>query len=127
MSNIDFPKDKTKTLDFSLLCSEVKKALLSSHEIRETNLEKGKRTKPVYWRKLGDNANYATSFSPSKILSTDCLAESLEDQGIDTLDEIIGVAITLGIQQGLRIAEYRITQQEHIINLYKAALFELKL
>lgn len=62
------------------------------------------RTKDVPWDgpDIGDHEK-ATCHSIPDNLKADYLAESKEDQGRDALDEIIGIALRLGIEQGRRI------------------------
>jgi hypothetical protein len=59
----------------------------------------------------------ATCHQPIEQLSAKTLAYSLEDQGRDALDEIIGLALRLGIEQGRRIL--RSSLEYKMINISK--------
>lgn len=64
-------------------------------------LERKNAGKNIPW--CGPNYDHANHFSPCEALKAERLAYAEEDQGRDTLTELVSVALQLGIEQGRRI------------------------
>jgi hypothetical protein len=67
-------------------------------------LERQNEAKDIPWGgpNIGTRER-STCHQPKEQLSAEMLAFALEDQGRDALDEIVGLALRLGIEQGRRI------------------------
>lgn len=95
---------------FSELVKPIKKAILFAYDLKRKNENKNI---PYKGYNIGEKS-LVTCFSPVETLRVKNLKYSLEDQGRDALDEIIAIAIQLGIEQGYRIfkdsTEYKLIQ-----------------
>ena len=102
--------DDDKPIRFELLANEICKAIRFAYKIKRQNEDQD-----IPWR--GPNigpSDRVTCLSPHEQLSAEMLAWSKDDQGRDALDEIVGLALRLGIEQGRRIFkeshEYKMMQ-----------------
>lgn len=84
---------------FDEMADPILKAIRFAYKLRRRNLGKS-----IPWNgpRLGRNMR-ANSPEFEHRLSAENLAYSQEDQGRNALDEIIGVALQVGIEQGRRI------------------------
>lgn len=87
-----------KTVSFRELVKPVREAILFAYRI-----ERVSKNRSIPWTGLnvGDDT-LVGDFSPAEKLRRSNLHYSEESQGRDALDEIIGIAIQLGIEQGKR-------------------------
>lgn len=124
MSNKPWPKDKKECVSFYKITEPILEAVRFAY-----NLERKNKNKSIPWNGLdiGDKEK-AGSFSPTEKLRAGNLKYSLEDQGRDALEEIIGLAVQLGIEQGRRIGlrdlEIKIRLQKHITAMKIRELLE---
>lgn len=94
-----WPQAKNEPLDFDALAGPLMRAVQFCY-----NLERRNHNKSVPWKGPNIGSNELACCLPAKEkLSAKNLAYSEEDQGRDPLQEIIGLAIQLGIEQGRRI------------------------
>jgi hypothetical protein len=93
-----WPKDGS-AVSFRRMGDPVRKAILFAY-----NIERKNRNRNIPWDGLdiGD-AEKARCFSPNEQLKVKNLRYSEGEQSRDALDEIIGIAIQLGIEQGRRV------------------------
>lgn len=86
-------------IDFEKLVKPLAKALRFAYSMRRQNKELDVPWKgpDIGWRER------ATCFGPKQQLSAKNLTYSNDEQGRDALNEIIGLALRLGIEQGRRI------------------------
>ncbi len=102
--------EKDKVAYFEDLTKPIVKAIKFAYSIRRKN-----KDKDVPWTGPGVGASERACCPPPKeMLSAENLKYSMDDQGRNALEEIVGVAIRLGIEQGRRIflesSEYRLLQ-----------------
>ena len=95
----NWPEDD-KPADFEDLVKPIKKALRFAYKMRRQNQDKD-----VPWAGPAKTGHEACCLPPKETLKAEQLKYSLEDQGRDALDEIIGIALRVGIEQGRRIVE----------------------
>jgi hypothetical protein len=88
-----------KIYDFEELVAPVVKALKAAYGLRRKPLADIKWEGP-------ELEQYCYSMPPAERLTAENLRYSQEDQGRSALEEIIGIAVALGIQQGRNIAEH---------------------
>jgi hypothetical protein len=99
MSNpVKWPEDGTP-LDYQSLADAIMKAIRFAYDLTRKNPH---RSVPWVGPPIGQNER-ANSLEARERLSAAQLKYSEENQGRDALDEIIGVAIQIGIEQGRRI------------------------
>jgi len=92
-----WPKDGSE-VSFSKIIDPVREAILFAYDINRKN-----KNRSIPWAGLDIGKDErATSFSPNERLRLKNLKYSENDQGRDALDEILGIAIQLGIEQGRR-------------------------
>lgn len=93
-----WPEDGS-TVHFEEIIESTKEAILFAYNIKRKN-----RNRSIPWNGLdiGDSSK-ATCFSPEEQLRLKHLRYSENDQGRDALDEILSIAVRLGIEQGQRI------------------------
>jgi len=89
--------------EFGEIAKPILKAIRFAYRIRRRN-----KDKDIPWigLDLGQDEK-VTCIRPMDLLTVDGLAFSLEDQGRNTLEEIVSLAIQLGIEQGRRIEKTR--------------------
>jgi len=93
-----WPEDGS-TVQFAEIVESVRKAILFAYNIKRKN-----RNRSIPWDGLDiGNDSKATCFSPEEQLQLEHLRYSENDQGRDALDEILSIAVRLGIEQGQRI------------------------
>lgn len=94
----DWPKDGMP-LDYQAIHDPIVKAIRFAYDLIRKN-----QNRSIPWKgpSIG-RPEAATSLEARNRLSAEMLRYSEEDQGRDALDEIIGVAIQIGIEQGRRI------------------------
>ena len=97
--------------DFEELVAPVVKALKAAYSLKRRPLA------DIEWR--GPNISNGFSLSPSERLTAENLQYSQESQGRFAIDEIIGIAVSLGIEQGKNLAAIEFKKQEL---LHQAAL-----
>lgn len=87
-----------KTVRFSDLVKDIKKAVLFAYDVKRKN-----RKKNIPWNgyDIGD-AEKVCCLCPDDHLTAENLRYSESEQGRDALDEIIGLALQLGMEQGRR-------------------------
>ena len=92
-----------KIYDFEELVKSVVKALKGAYTLRRKPLVDIKWEGP-------ELEQYCYSLPPAERLTAENLRYSQEDQGRSALEEIIGIAVALGIQQGINMttADYEI-------------------
>ncbi len=92
-------KQKDKTARFSDLADPIQRAIRFAYKLERKNIDKD-----INWTgyDIGED-DKATCSSPNEKFTAECLAYALEDQDMDALQEIITVAIQIGIEQGRRI------------------------
>jgi len=84
---------------FEDIVAPLKKAIKFAYKMRRQN-----RTKDIPWNGLDiGQPELATCFHADENLMAEHMKFSKEAQGRDALDEILGLAIRLGIEQGRRI------------------------
>jgi hypothetical protein len=94
-----WPKQPDEPLPFPTIADPIVSAIRFAYDIKRKNVGKD-----IPWK--GPNIGrreLSTCFPPDIQLSAETLGYALDDQGRDALEEIIGVAIRLGIEQGRRI------------------------
>jgi len=93
-----WPQDD-QPVDFSDLADSIQAAILFAYTIKRKNVDKS-----IPWTgyDIGSDEK-VTCFGPDEQLSAKSLAYSLDDQGRTAFEEIIGLAIRLGIEQGRRV------------------------
>jgi hypothetical protein len=91
--------DNGDCLSFELIASAICEAVRFAYKLERQN-----ESKNIPWKgpNIGQRER-ATCHQPREQLSAEMLAFALEDQGRDALDEIVAVALRLGIEQGRRI------------------------
>ena len=91
--------EKNKTVSFTELKDHIREAILFAYNIKRKN-----KNRIIPWKgyDIGEDTKI-TSFSPDERFRVHNMKYSEEDQGRDALDEILAVAIQLGIEQGRRI------------------------
>ncbi len=94
----EWPEDN-KTVMFDELTEPIIKAIRFAYDVTRKN-----ENKDIPWEGLdiGKSAR-ACCFSPPEALAASNLRYSLDDQGRDALEEIVGLAVQLGIEQGRRV------------------------
>ncbi|MCP4394505.1 MAG: hypothetical protein GY804_09610 [Alphaproteobacteria bacterium] len=92
-------KKNNKTATFSELANPIANAIRFAYNLERKNIDKD-----IKWTgyDIGEKEK-TTCFSPDEKFTAESLAFALEDQGREALEEIITVAIQLGIEQGRRI------------------------
>lgn len=90
---------QTGPVRFTDLIDPVRKAIKFAYDLKRKN-----QTKDIPWRgyNIGKRERCGSP-SPDEKLTQKSLAWVLDDQGRDALDEILCVAIQLGIEQGRRV------------------------
>jgi hypothetical protein len=96
----------TKIYDFEELVEPVVKALKSAYVLRRKPLAN------IKW--CGPDISNGFALLPSERLTAENLRYSEQDQGRHAIDEIIGIAVTLGIEQGKNIAAVEYEKRELI-------------
>jgi hypothetical protein len=94
-----WPESKHEPLDFDDIARPIIKAIRFCYGLKRKNQEKD-----VPWK--GPNigrSERATCLDAAYTVSVENLAYSRDEQGRDALEEIVGLAIRLGIEQGRRI------------------------
>lgn len=110
--------DKDEPMDFEKLTKPLVKAIRFAYDLKRKN-----RDKDIPWKGPDIGARErATCLSPSTQLKSENLIYSEEEQGRDALEEIIGLALRLGIEQGRRI-----TMTGHEVAILKTHLMLWKL
>lgn len=94
-----WPKKDDKPISFSAICEPIRDAILFAYDIKRKNANKNI---PYKGYDIG-YSEQATCCSPNEKFTVKNMKYSLEDQGRDALDEIITVAVQLGIEQGRRV------------------------
>jgi hypothetical protein len=86
-------------MDFESLTKPLVRAMRFAYKLRRQN-----RDKDIPWTgpEIGERER-ATCLSPSTQLSSENMIYSEDEQGRDGLEEIIGLALRIGIEQGRRI------------------------
>ncbi len=107
MKNKRWPENN-ETANFHDIVSPIRKAIEFAYELRRINKQKN-----IPWGgfDIGEMEKI-TCFSPSDNLRYKHLKYSLEEQGRDALDEILGICIRLGIEQGRRKTIRKFKEQE---------------
>ena len=95
---IKWPDDGSP-LDYQSLADPIRKAVRFAYEMSRKNVG---HSVPWNGPAIG-RPEAATSLEAKHRLSAEALKYSEEDQGRDALDEIIGIAVQIGIEQGRRI------------------------
>ena len=95
---LEWPDDGNP-LDYQSIADPIRKAIRFAYEMSRKNVGRS-----VPWRgpPIG-RSEAGNSLQAKHRLSAEMLRYSEEDQGRDALDEIIGVAVQIGIEQGRRI------------------------
>jgi len=93
-----WPKDD-KIVSFVEITEPIREAILFAYTIKRKN-----KNRSIPWNGLdiGEDEK-CTCFSPKDQFHLDNLRYSEDEQGRDALDEILGLAVRLGIEQGRRI------------------------
>src|SRR3989304_4553686 len=91
--------ENNKPADFEDIVKHLKMALKFAYKMRRQNLHKDI---PYDGFDIG-HQQLAGCFHANETLSVKQLQFVLEDQGRDALDEILGLAVQLGIEQGRRV------------------------
>ena len=112
MSNKTFDKP----LDFSYLVKSCRYALLQAYSLKRINEDKD-----IKWNGPLPKNDLHVCFPIPDRLTADYLKQSLEDQGRDALTEIIGVILTVGIEQGMAL------QKESILSSSVLEILKLSL
>ena len=100
---VKWPKDET-TVMFNKIADPIKEAIEFAYDLTRQN-----KRKSIPWHGLDiGEAEKVSNLTPKERLKKTQLDHSLEDQGRDALDEIIGIAVQLGIEQGRRIEKQSI-------------------
>ncbi len=98
---------------FTDLTDAVIKAIRTAYNLRRKNKEKDIAwTGPQFDKDNFSDHLAACCFSPEHKLTAENLRYSEEDQGRDALEEIVGVAVQLGIEQGIRMMSKRLNQTD---------------
>lgn len=91
--------EQEKPVSFREITKPIKKAILFAYDIKRKN-----KRYSIPWKGLDIGEDSKVScFSPDESLKYKNLKYSEREQGRDALDEIIGIAVQLGIEQGKRI------------------------
>ncbi len=90
--------------DFEDLVAPVVKALKAAYSLKRRPLA------DIEWR--GPNISNGMSLSPCERLTAENLQYSEESQGRFAIDEIIGIAVSLGIEQGKNLAAIESEKRE---------------
>ncbi len=114
----DWPKDD-KPASFEDLADEIVAAIRFAYTLKRKNAGK---SIPLAGPDAPEGACVG---SGSHCLSAENLAYSLDDQGREALDEIVGVAIRLGIEQGRRIHAAELREKEGLLRSLSLALEHL--
>jgi len=93
-----------KIYTFEELVKPVVKALKAAYTLERKPLA------DIKWR--GPNISNGFSLSPSERLTAENLRYSEESQGRFALDEIVGIAVSLGIEQGKNLAAMEYEKRE---------------
>jgi hypothetical protein len=94
----EWPADG-KPMDFTDLTNALRGAINFAYSRKRKNIGKD-----VPWNGPGVGlAERASCPPPAHLLKAESLRYSEEEQGRDTLDEILGIAIRLGMEQGRRV------------------------
>ncbi len=114
----EWPKDN-KIVSFSELTEPITKAIRHAYAIKRlplrdipwTGLELGKREK-------------VNCFEPAEHLTAKNLDYSDQEQGRDALEEIVGIAVRLGIEQGRRAFrdEHEFQTMQHKLDMIRIAV-----
>ncbi len=84
---------------FTSIADHIKKAIKFAYKMERTNVKKD-----IKWEGLDiGQKEKATCYSPDEQLTAENLKYSFEEQDKDALDEILALALRLGIEQGRRI------------------------
>ena len=102
MSMKAWPKND-KPASFEDIVAPLKAAIKFAYKMSRRNINKNIQYKGF---DIGQ-AQFATCFHANETLSAKHLKFTLEDQGRDALEEILGIAVQLGIEQGRRINHIR--------------------
>jgi len=94
----DWPENN-QPANFEDIIAPLKKTLRFAYKMRRQNQNKDI---PYDGFDIGARQR-VTCFHADEILSVELLKFSKEDQGRDALDEILGIAVRLGIEQGRRL------------------------
>ncbi len=107
----DFPKDGS-TLSFEKITDPLVRAVKFAYDIKRKN-----RDKDIPWKgpEIGQD-DRACCLLAAQSLKSKNLIYSEEDQGREAIEEIIGLAVRLGIEQGRRI--YKESGEMKIMELH---------
>lgn len=106
-------------LDFEAISRPVLHAIRFAY-----TLERRDRRKNIPWRgpEIGESMRACSPLAKER-LKAHRLAYAEEDQGRDTLEEIVGLAIQLGIEQGRRIAR---SEESRLLDSANGAVFTVR-
>lgn len=105
--------DDDKTVLFSDLVESVRECVDFHYDlVRKNTLESMNYT----GYDIGSSTK-ATSLSPNESLSLEQLKYNFEEQGRDAMEVIIGIAIQLGIEQGIRLESISSRMYKQMFNL----------
>lgn len=108
--------------DFSQIADPIVKAIKFAYKIKRKN-----ENKDIPWHGLNiGKSERATCPGPFDGLSMENLKWSLEDQGREAIEELVGLAVQLGIEQGRRIEKCdlrkRLSYRKDFENMIKEIL-----
>lgn len=114
MSRPEFPKDPAACLDFESLAEPVVEAVRAAYELERRN-----RDADIPWTGPENTlpAILATCLTFEDKLKARHLRFSLEDQGRSALEEIVEIAIRLGIEQGYRQARGKYAEKIKLLKM----------
>lgn len=114
----EWPADN-KIVNFSELTEPITKAIRHAYALKRLPL------KDIPWTgyRLGKRER-ATSFEHEEHLTAQNLEYSDTEQGRDALEEIVGIAVRLGIEQGRRCFrdEHEFQTMQHKLNMIRMAV-----
>jgi hypothetical protein len=90
--------DNDEPLDFDSLTTPLLKAIKFAYKLERKN-----KGQAIPWSGPDSGVHAGYSLHPKQQLSAENLRYSDEEQGRDALEELIGLALRLGIEQGRRI------------------------
>jgi hypothetical protein len=98
---VKWPTNKTKCADYSKLVAPLRKLVKQTHTIAE----KESLTFPLPWTGMADTGPTGRACAPTVV--AEILSKSSVDyhreRGRDLMETVLGLAVSLGIEQGRRI------------------------